>query len=72
MNGDEVRACRYLELQAGRGSEGCAQNMSSALFRQTKLCDSLLDALDGLIQENKIPPELGLKVLEKVPQCCKL
>ena len=40
--------------------------MSSALFRQTKLCDSLLDALDGLIQDNRIPPELGLKVIEKV------
>ena len=40
--------------------------MSSSLFRQTKLCDSLLDALDGLVQDNKIPPELGLKVLEKV------
>ena len=46
--------------------------MASALYRQGKLCDCLVDALDKLINDNKIPPELAMRVLDKVLQaaCC--
>ena len=48
--------------------------MASALYRQGKLCDCLVDALDGLISADKIPPELAMKVLDKAgllaASCC--
>ena len=39
--------------------------MASELYRQGKLCDTLVDALDALITANKLESDLAVKVLEK-------
>lgn len=38
----------------------------SALYRQSKLGQSLVDALDQLVEEGKLPPQLALRVLDEV------
>ena len=38
----------------------------SALYRQSKLGQALVDALDQLIEEHKLPPQLALRVLDEV------
>ncbi len=38
----------------------------SALYRQTKLGLSLVDALDQLVEEGKLPPQLALRILDEV------
>lgn len=40
--------------------------MSYQLYRQSKLGDSLVEALDQLVTEGKITPDLALKVLAEV------
>lgn len=40
--------------------------MSAHLYRQSKLGDSLVEALDQLVDEGKIPGELALKVMQQV------
>ncbi|KAI3434792.1 hypothetical protein D9Q98_002850 [Chlorella vulgaris] len=37
----------------------------SALYRQTKLGLSLVDALDQLVEEGKLPPQLALRILDE-------
>ena len=39
---------------------------AASLYRHTKLADSLVEALGELIDSDKIQPEMGLKVLDKV------
>ena len=43
--------------------------MASELYRQGKLCDTLVDALDGLITADRLPPDLAVKVLDKARLC---
>lgn len=46
--------------------------MSYELYRQTKIGESLVEALDELVSEDKLPPEMAMKVLEqfdKVRRC---
>ena len=38
----------------------------SALYRQSKLGLSLVDALDQLVEEGKLPPQLALRILDEV------
>ena len=38
----------------------------SQLYRQSKLGLSLVDALDQLVEEGKLPPQLALHILEQV------
>lgn len=38
----------------------------SALYRQSKLGHSLVDALDQLVEEGKLPPQLALRILDEV------
>ena len=38
----------------------------SALYRQCKLGSSLVDALDQLVEEGKLPPQLALRILDEV------
>ncbi|KAI7837111.1 hypothetical protein COHA_009059 [Chlorella ohadii] len=40
----------------------------SALYRQSKLGQSLVDALDQLVEEGKLPPQLALRVLDEYDQ----
>lgn len=40
--------------------------MSVTLFRQTKLADSLVETLDTLVNEGKIPGKLALRILHEV------
>lgn len=42
------------------------EGKASSLYRNSKLSDTLMDALDTLISTDKLPPEMGLTVLEKV------
>ncbi|KAL4434076.1 hypothetical protein ABPG75_000517 [Micractinium tetrahymenae] len=37
----------------------------SALYRQSKLGLSLVDALDQLVEEGKLPPQLALRILDE-------
>jgi len=39
--------------------------MSYELYRQTKIGESLVEALDELVSEDKLPPEMAMKVLEQ-------
>ncbi|KAK9805028.1 hypothetical protein WJX73_004043 [Symbiochloris irregularis] len=41
------------------------EGKATSLYRNCKLCDSLIDTLDELIGTDRLPPEMGLKVLEK-------
>eukprot|EP00887_Chlorella_sp_A99_P003440 scaffold7.g3440.t1 len=50
---------------AGRAAPPRAAAMSAHLYRQTKLGDSLVEALDQLVEEGKIPGELALKVMQQ-------
>jgi sulfite reductase beta subunit-like hemoprotein len=38
----------------------------SALYRESKLGRTLVDALDQLVEEGKLPPQLALRILEEV------
>jgi hypothetical protein len=40
--------------------------MSTHLYRESKLGDSLVEALDILVDEGKIPPQLALRILAEV------
>lgn len=40
--------------------------MSAELYRQTKLGDSLVSALEDLLDSQKITPDLAIKVLSEV------
>ena len=48
--------------------------MSIELYRQTKLGDSLVSALEDLLDSGKITPDLAIKVLSEVniPCCLEL
>ncbi|KDD72910.1 hypothetical protein H632_c2746p0 [Helicosporidium sp. ATCC 50920] len=39
--------------------------MSALLYRKTTIGDSLVEALDSLVSEGKIPPELAYRVLHE-------
>ena len=43
--------------------------MSVEIYRQTKLGDSLVAALEDLLDNGKITPELAIKVLSEVRLC---
>jgi len=43
----------------------------SALYRQSKLGLSLVDALDQLVEEGKLPPQLALRILDEVRPCSR-
>ena len=40
--------------------------MSTEIYRQTKLGDSLVSALEDLLEKEKITPDLAIKVLSEV------
>lgn len=40
--------------------------MSTEVYRQTKLGDSLVSALEDLLDNGKITPDLAIKVLSEV------
>ena len=40
--------------------------MSAELYRQGKLAESLVEALDVLVEEGKLQGQLALKVMEEV------
>ena len=44
--------------------------MSAEIYRQTKLGDSLVSALEVLVESDKITPELAIKVLSEVCYSC--
>lgn len=44
--------------------------MSYELYRQTKIGESLVEALDELVSEEKIPPDMAMKVLEQFDKVC--
>ena len=43
--------------------------MSYQVYRQSKLGDCLVEALDELITNEKITPALAMKILAEVPNC---
>jgi Transcription initiation factor IIA, gamma subunit, helical domain len=43
--------------------------MSYQVYRQSKLGDCLVEALDELITNEKITPALAMKILAEVPSC---
>lgn len=48
-------------------------DMSAEIYRQTKLGDSLVSALEVLVESDKITAELAIKVLSEVCYpCCRL
>lgn len=40
--------------------------LNSSIYRQSKLGDSLVEALDVLIKDGKVTPDLAYKVLSEV------
>ena len=44
--------------------------MTSELYRKTAVGDALVNALDELIDQEKIHPDLALKVVEQVISVC--
>lgn len=46
--------------------------MSYELYRQTKIGESLVEALDELVSEEKLPPDMAMKVLEQFDKVCIL
>ena len=47
----------------------CRASMSYQVYRQSKLGDCLVEALDELITNEKITPALAMKILAEVPSC---
>jgi Transcription initiation factor IIA, gamma subunit, helical domain len=47
----------------------CRGSMSYQVYRQSKLGDCLVEALDELITNEKITPALAMKILAEVPNC---
>lgn len=59
-----LTASRRLSLRCEK--PGGPKMACSALYRQSKLGTSLVDALDQLVEEGRLPPQLALRVLEEV------
>ncbi len=64
----QVISSTVLQFPAQNAQRKSLWDMSAEIYRQTKLGDSLVSALEVLVESDKITAELAIKVLSEV--CC--